>query len=200
MKKNQNGVTLIALAVTIIVMLILAGVTMATLTGDNGIITQSRRTAAASTEGTVKEKMTSAFNSIMLQVNMDRAGSEAYIAQDHIADYLDTVVNQIGASEAQKDTTKLTTLDGKSLTQVKAATVDTNNPTYKYVTYVVETGSKAQNNLKSYIYIDYCDTTFKLGLGDPVNTKTSEYPFLRMKIEISTNAVSYNGPTTNALK
>ena len=38
MKKNQNGVTLIALAVTIIVMLILAGATMSMLTGNSGIM------------------------------------------------------------------------------------------------------------------------------------------------------------------
>ena len=42
MKTKENiGVTLIALAVTIIVMLILAGVTIATLTSENGIITQA---------------------------------------------------------------------------------------------------------------------------------------------------------------
>ena len=41
--KENKGITLIALAVTIIVMLILAGVTIATLTGENGIITNSRK-------------------------------------------------------------------------------------------------------------------------------------------------------------
>ena len=41
MKKNNKGITLIALAVTIIVMLILAGITIATLTSENGIITQA---------------------------------------------------------------------------------------------------------------------------------------------------------------
>ena len=40
MKKN-NGITLIALVITIIVLLILAGVTIATLTGENGIITRA---------------------------------------------------------------------------------------------------------------------------------------------------------------
>ena len=41
-KKNKElGITLIALAVTIIVMLILAGVTMAALTSENGIINQA---------------------------------------------------------------------------------------------------------------------------------------------------------------
>ena len=36
--KTSNGITLIALVITIIVLLILAGVTIATLTGDNGIL------------------------------------------------------------------------------------------------------------------------------------------------------------------
>ena len=39
--KTSNGITLIALVITIIVLLILAGVTIATLTGDNGILTQA---------------------------------------------------------------------------------------------------------------------------------------------------------------
>ena len=37
---NANGITLIALVITIIVLLILAGVTIATLTGENGILTR----------------------------------------------------------------------------------------------------------------------------------------------------------------
>lgn len=37
MKSNSKGITLIALVITIIVLLILAGITIATLTGDNGI-------------------------------------------------------------------------------------------------------------------------------------------------------------------
>ena len=36
--KRENGITLIALVITIIVLLILAGVTIITLTGDNGIL------------------------------------------------------------------------------------------------------------------------------------------------------------------
>ena len=42
MKKNQ-GITLIALVITIIVLLILAAVSIATLTGENGILTQAGR-------------------------------------------------------------------------------------------------------------------------------------------------------------
>ncbi len=39
--KEKRGITLIALVITIIVLLILAGVTIATLTGKNGILTKA---------------------------------------------------------------------------------------------------------------------------------------------------------------
>ena len=39
--RNNKGITLIALVITIIVLLILAGVSIAMLTGDNGILTQA---------------------------------------------------------------------------------------------------------------------------------------------------------------
>ena len=42
-KKRNKGITLIALVITIIVLLILAGVTIATLTGDNGILTKANK-------------------------------------------------------------------------------------------------------------------------------------------------------------
>lgn len=42
MFKEQKGVTLIALVITIIVLLILAGVSIAMLTGDNGILTKAQ--------------------------------------------------------------------------------------------------------------------------------------------------------------
>ena len=42
LKRRQTGITLIALVITIIVLLILAGVSIATLTGNNGILTQAK--------------------------------------------------------------------------------------------------------------------------------------------------------------
>ena len=41
--KSKKGITLIALVITIIVLLILAGVSIAMLTGENGILTQARK-------------------------------------------------------------------------------------------------------------------------------------------------------------
>ena len=43
MKTNdKNGITLIALVITIVILLILAGVSIAMLTGNNGILTQAK--------------------------------------------------------------------------------------------------------------------------------------------------------------
>lgn len=39
--RKQNGITLIALVITIIILLILAGISIATLTGENGILRKS---------------------------------------------------------------------------------------------------------------------------------------------------------------
>ena len=41
--KRKNGITLVALVVTIVVLLILAGVTIAALSGDNGILQNAIR-------------------------------------------------------------------------------------------------------------------------------------------------------------
>lgn len=54
-KKQNSGITLIALVITIIVLLILAGVTIATLTGNNGILTQANKAKDATAIGEEKE-------------------------------------------------------------------------------------------------------------------------------------------------
>ena len=55
-KQNNRGITLIALVITIIVLLILAGVSIAMLTGSNGILTQASNAKQATEESTEKEK------------------------------------------------------------------------------------------------------------------------------------------------
>ena len=56
-KANKNsGITLIALVITIIVLLILAGVSMSMLTRQNGILTQASNAKQATEESTEKEK------------------------------------------------------------------------------------------------------------------------------------------------
>lgn len=61
MKKN-NGITLIALVITIIVLLILAGVSIAMLTGKNGILTQTENAKTATAEAEIKEVINMALS------------------------------------------------------------------------------------------------------------------------------------------
>ena len=59
--KSTKGITLIALVVTIIVLLILAGVSIAMLTGNNGILTQGKRAKEETTVGHEKEAVQMAY-------------------------------------------------------------------------------------------------------------------------------------------
>ena len=68
MMKNQKGVTLIALVITIIVLLILAGVSIAMLTGDNGILTQAKSAKISQIEGTVREEVNLAVQAAKMDV------------------------------------------------------------------------------------------------------------------------------------
>ncbi len=55
--KKDKGITLIALVVTIIVLLILAGVSIAMLTGEGGILTNAKDAASETKKGTAKESI-----------------------------------------------------------------------------------------------------------------------------------------------
>lgn len=54
-RKENEGITLIALVITIIVLLILAGITIATLTGNNGILTKTNEAKEQTEIGKEKE-------------------------------------------------------------------------------------------------------------------------------------------------
>lgn len=60
--KGKNGITLMALVITIIVLLILAGSTMAILIGDNGILTKATEASFRQEMSEVREKDRFIFN------------------------------------------------------------------------------------------------------------------------------------------
>ena len=60
--KEKRGITLIALVITIIVLLILAGLTIATLTGDNGLLTKVGNAKNTSEKGEIEEQVKLAYN------------------------------------------------------------------------------------------------------------------------------------------
>ena len=61
-KENNKGITLIALVITIIVLLILAGISIATLIGDNGILTKANEAKTGTVTREEKEQIGLAYN------------------------------------------------------------------------------------------------------------------------------------------
>ena len=64
LKNRSKGITLIALVITIIVLLILAGVSIAMLTGQNGILTQAQNASKKTDIGEEKEAIGLAYNGV----------------------------------------------------------------------------------------------------------------------------------------
>ena len=54
---KNKGITLIALVITIIILLILAGVAISSLTGENGLLKKIQKASEENSEGTAKEKL-----------------------------------------------------------------------------------------------------------------------------------------------
>lgn len=115
--KNAKGITLIALVITIIVLLILAGVTIATLTGENGILTRageaSERTKQANAEEQVKLAVTASI------------GEEEKIQNEDLKTNLDAIENIKGVPATITDLSYplIVTVDGYDVTIKKDGSV-----------------------------------------------------------------------------
>ena len=104
--KERNGITLIALVITIIVLLILAGVVITTLTGDNGILGKAKTAKTTNDEEKAKEQIKIAV--------MGSYGKDGELNYDDLTKNL----GQIGITELP-DTASYpleVTLDGVSAT------------------------------------------------------------------------------------
>lgn len=64
---KENGITLIALVITIIVLLILAAVSIATLTGENGILVKATKAKQETEEEEIKESIKLAYNASQIE-------------------------------------------------------------------------------------------------------------------------------------
>ena len=55
--RNQKGITLVALVITIIVLLILAGVSISLVVGQNGVLTQASNAVSTQNEASAKQEI-----------------------------------------------------------------------------------------------------------------------------------------------
>lgn len=83
-KNHSKGITLIALVITIIVLLILAGVTIATLTGENGILTKATQARDNTIIAQEKEQVQTAYAAAMMDAydQEDKTVTQAMLQQE----------------------------------------------------------------------------------------------------------------------
>ncbi len=103
--KQNKGITLIALVVTIIVLLILAGVSIAMLTGEGGILQNAR-------EASDKTGRANAIEMAQLDVLETQSNNQGRITEDEFKDILGRYFTINEEKENILEST-LTTLDGK---------------------------------------------------------------------------------------
>ena len=104
--KKQTGITLIALVITIIVLLILAGVSIATLTGNNGILTQANQAKENNNSAAAKEK-----------VQVEALGSIDKSGKFNESTFEENVTKNIKGSTVKKSGSSLiVTVDGYDVT------------------------------------------------------------------------------------
>ena len=108
-RKNAKGITLIALVITIIVLLILAGVSIAMLTGQNGILTQAQNAKTTNENKSAEEKVKLAIMAARSQSETGELDADKLIAE---------ITNNYGgtASKTNDGFPVNATIDGKSFT------------------------------------------------------------------------------------
>ena len=125
---NNKGITLIALVITIIVLLILAGVSIAMLTGQNGILTQANNSKSATVKAEAVEKINLTLSTIKSSIYEKQVTNSAYNATSAAAtDVVDIIKQEIASADLNAEDSK-TAVEGKYTYHIDASTV-----TIKYV-------------------------------------------------------------------
>ena len=111
--RKNRGITLIALVITIIVLLILAGVSIAMLTGNNGILTQAQSAKTTTENKNAEEK-------VKIAVMSARAQSDAASLK---IDKLKAEIANQGGTATNNEFPLNVTMDGKSFTVASTGVV-----------------------------------------------------------------------------
>lgn len=110
MFKKERGITLVALVVTIVVLLILAGVSISMVLGNNGIVTKAKETQTAQDKAYAEDVIESGLKAVQIEVLSNtlptgKTANVAYVVEkidDHDfkvkADSTDTITYTKGTS------------------------------------------------------------------------------------------------------
>ena len=126
MLKDNKGITLIALVITIIVLLILAGVSIAMLTGNNGILTQATNAAGQTDVAGIKEKVELAVSgAYAAKLAADPTDTDPLTVSEVIAQYNSDNGTSLEASSSPFDITENGNTYTVTLTQASGSKVFT---------------------------------------------------------------------------
>lgn len=130
MFRQQKGITLIALVITIIVLLILAGVTIAMLSGENGILTRATEARVSSAIGDAKDAValaaTEAVADYYNDVYVDGNGSTYSSAEEAALDAADNVSSSNVQITVSKEESKITITYANDTSKTATGTIDSN--------------------------------------------------------------------------
>lgn len=87
-RKNESAITLLSLVITIIIMLILAGVVITMTIGDNGIINKTKQATKVHKEAQAREKL----EVVLLDLQTNKVTDETYNENE----YINTKIEQNG--------------------------------------------------------------------------------------------------------
>lgn len=122
MLKENKGITLVALVVTIIVLLILAGVTISLVVGQNGIITRARQAQIEQEKAYARDIVSTAIKAVEIDTQANTASYASDTAR--MTALVEAIKLPSFTNEGDKSTTLIyTTKDGKKVT----VTVDWTN-------------------------------------------------------------------------
>lgn len=105
--KGQGGITLVALVVTIVVLLILAGITIALVFAQNGVVGKAQEAAKESNKGTIADNI----QGYVVSKQMEALQSNA---EQDITDDLKAALTKVGITNSGSGTVKVkadTTVD-----------------------------------------------------------------------------------------
>ena len=179
--KNAKGITLIALIITIIVLLILAGVTIATLTGDNGILTQA---------GKAKDKTTEAESIERVQVEVAGSyGLDGTIDKDQLNKNLGNIAglkigeSNFGGENIVKELPATVTLNGYDIG------IDANGGVEKIPEIIAKIRANPQayygKKVTNYKASDSDTNTYKIFYVDKDNYFKDGYNTIYLKADFS---------------
>ena len=112
--KRNKGITLIALVVTIIVLLILAGISINMLMGQNGILNRAQEAKSKTEKGSVREELELAITSLGMDYHINGQGGTF---RDYIFSHEAELKKELGSDDVTLNKTENTiTYKGKIFT------------------------------------------------------------------------------------